>query len=85
MIALCGYADTWQAPAGWVAMPWKAHGGYGSQGKGRGRENAAREVVWFSPACLNPAELARDAMTRPLAVRDADYTGTLFESEPAHA
>jgi hypothetical protein len=84
-IALCGYADTWQAPAGWVAMPWKAHGGYGSQGEGRGRENAAREVVWFSPACLNPAELARDAMTRPLAVRDADYTGTLFESEPAHA
>ena len=83
-IALCGYADTWQAPAGWVAMPWKAHGGYGSQGEGRGRENAAREVVWFSPACLNPAELARDAMTRPLPARGSDFTGTLFdESETA--
>ena len=83
-IALCGYADTWQAPAGWVAMPWKAHGGYGSQGEGRGRENAAREVVWFSPACLNPAELARDAMLRPLPARGSDFTGTLFdESETA--
>jgi len=83
-IALCGYADTWQAPAGWVAVPWKAHGGYGSQGEGRGRENARREVVWFSPHCLNPAELARDAMLRPLPARGSDFTGTLFdESETA--
>ena len=82
-IALCGY-DSIEMPAGWQLLRWKAAGGYGSQGDGRGRANAGREVVWFSPACLNPAELARDAMTRPLAVRDADYTGTLFE-EPAHA
>ena len=79
-IALCGY-DSIEMPDGWQLLRWKAAGGYGSQGDGRGRENAGREVVWFSPACLNPAELARDAMTRPLAVRDADYTGTLFESE----
>lgn len=77
-IALCGY-DSIEMPDGWQLLRWKAAGGYGSQGDGRGRENAGREVVWFSPACLNPAELARDAMTRPLAVRDADYTGTLFE------
>ena len=81
-IALCGY-DSIEMPDGWQLLRWKAAGGYGSQGDGRGRENAGREVVWFSPACLNPAELARDAMTRPLAVRDADYTGTLFESEAA--
>ena len=81
-IALCGY-DSIEMPAGWQLLRWKAAGGYGSQGDGRGRANAGREVVWFSPACLNPAELARDAMTRPLAVRDADYTGTLFESEAA--
>lgn len=30
--------------------------GYGSQGEGRGRTNAAREVVWFSANCLKPRE-----------------------------
>ena len=25
---------------------------YGSQGNGTGRENAARECIWFSPHCL---------------------------------
>lgn len=24
------------------------------QGNGRGRENKEREVIWFSPHCLNP-------------------------------
>ena len=28
--------------------------GYGSQSNGRGRANAAREVLWFSPHCLRP-------------------------------
>lgn len=50
-IALCGYEGEHDM-CGWKAVPWKAHGGYGSQGNGRGRENAAREVVWFSPHCL---------------------------------
>ncbi len=50
-IALCGYESTWQPPAGWRAVKWRTPGGYGSQGNGRGRENAAREVAWFSPAC----------------------------------
>ena len=40
-------------PDGWKPLRWKAAGGYGSQGAGRGRENAAREVVWFSPHCLD--------------------------------
>jgi hypothetical protein len=39
-------------PDSWTVVPWKAHGGYGSQGDGRGRENAARETIWFSPNCL---------------------------------
>ncbi len=51
-IALCGY-DSIEMPAGWRMVRWKAAGGYGSQGEGRGRENAAREVVWFSPHCLD--------------------------------
>jgi hypothetical protein len=50
-IALCGYAGEHDMPEGWEAVAWKAHGGYGSQGNGRGRDNADREVVWFSPHC----------------------------------
>lgn len=56
-IALCGY-DTEHGdamPDGWHAYSWKANGGYGSLGNGRGRANAGREVVWFSPYCLNQA------------------------------
>jgi hypothetical protein len=51
-IALCGYDGEHVMPEQWTAVHWKAHGGYGSQGEGRGRMNAAREVVWFSPHCL---------------------------------
>ena len=53
-IALCGYAgehDDLQ-DAGWDVLPWKAKGGYGSQGTGRGRDNASRERIWFSPHCI---------------------------------
>jgi DNA adenine methylase len=50
-IALCGY-DSLQMPEGWTMLRWKARGGYGSQGEGRGRENASREVIWFSSHCL---------------------------------
>jgi hypothetical protein len=56
-IALCGYQDEHAMPAGWVSVRWKAHGGYGSQGQGRGRANAAREVVWFSRHCQSPHDL----------------------------
>lgn len=51
-IALCGYDGEHEMPDGWTAHSWKANGGYGSQSDGRGRSNAAREVVWFSPHCL---------------------------------
>jgi hypothetical protein len=50
-IALCGYAGEHEMP-GWDCVPWKARGGYGSQAEtGRGRDNARRERVWFSPHC----------------------------------
>ncbi len=52
-IALCGYEGEHQMPGSWTEIAWKATGGYGSQGEGRGRENAARERIWFSPACLD--------------------------------
>jgi hypothetical protein len=55
-IALCGYEGEHQMPDSWDCVAWKARGGYGSQGDGRGRENAARERIWFSPYCLKPQQ-----------------------------
>ena len=52
-IALCGYEGEHVMPESWTVAEWKAAGGYGSQGDGRGRENGARERIWFSPHCLN--------------------------------
>lgn len=57
-IALCGYASEGAdvlAEAGWTVHPWKAKGGYGSMGDSGGRVNSARETIWFSPHCLDPA------------------------------
>lgn len=51
-IALCGYEGEHAMPESWECVPWKAHGGYGAQRGGRGNQNAARERIWFSPACL---------------------------------
>ena len=55
-IAFAGYDCERQAPEEWTAVKWKAKGGYGSQGDRRGRDNAARETLWFSPHCLKPKE-----------------------------
>src|SRR3990167_9578665 len=49
-IALCGY-DGFTMPDGWTCEAWKASGGYGNQGDGRGRANANRERIWFSKYC----------------------------------
>jgi hypothetical protein len=56
-IALCGYEGEHQIPDSWSCEAWKARGGYGSQSDGRGRSNAGRERIWFSPYCLKPATL----------------------------
>jgi DNA adenine methylase len=80
-ICLAGYIDTWDAPAGWSVVRWRTSGGYGSQGNARGRENAAREALWFSPACLDPAADARASFSQPIRVRESDYAGTLFEED----
>ncbi|CAN5417060.1 hypothetical protein BH11PLA2_BH11PLA2_32370 [soil metagenome] len=53
-IALCGYAGEGHEPLadhGWTELAWKAAGGYSVQGNGRGRDNAAKERIWFSPHC----------------------------------
>jgi DNA adenine methylase len=51
-IALCGYDGEHDMPDTWECVAWKACGGYGSQGEARGRKNAGRERIWFSPHCL---------------------------------
>lgn len=56
-IALCGYEGEYDLPS-WDCVAWKAHGGYGRQGTGSGRDNAHRERIWFSPHCLKPIEYA---------------------------
>jgi hypothetical protein len=59
-IALSGYEGEHDMPEGWRIMKWKATGGYGNQGKekddenNKGKMNAHKERVWFSPHCLNP-------------------------------
>jgi hypothetical protein len=54
-IALCGYEGQYALPDTWSAVRWSAAGGYGNQGNGRGRENAKREVIHFSPHCIKPS------------------------------
>lgn len=50
-IALCGYEGEHNAleDLGWECVPWKAAGGYA---RGKAKENAYRERIWFSPHCL---------------------------------
>lgn len=58
-IALCGYEGEGHEQLeslGWDCIAWKAGGGYGSTGQARGRDNAHRERIWFSPACLKPSQ-----------------------------
>lgn len=50
-IALCGYDGDYAMPDDWEMARWKANGGYANAGSSRGRENAKRERMWFSPHC----------------------------------
>lgn len=57
-IALCGYEGEHEMPSDWRCIAWKANGGHANKSKGtnKGKENATRERVWFSPACLEQNE-----------------------------
>ena len=53
-IALCGYDEHEEmAQAGWNPYRWSASGGYANQGD-HSEVNRHREVIWFSPHCLQP-------------------------------
>lgn len=59
-IALCGYTgehDVLEA-LGWHRYGWSTNGGFANMSKKRTtNDNRHREVVWFSPHCLNPVGL----------------------------
>ena len=54
-LALCGYQGEHEMPANWECVAWKANGGYGAKGSGRGAANRHRERIWFSPGCFRPS------------------------------
>jgi DNA adenine methylase len=53
-IAVCGYEGDYQFPEDWEIFHWQTGGGFSSFAKDetRGKENARRETIWFSPFCL---------------------------------
>jgi hypothetical protein len=66
-IVLCGYSNVHDEllSHGWTKEYWQANGGYGNQGNGKGRANAHREALWFSPACLAVPQLDLFAQEAP--------------------
>jgi site-specific DNA-adenine methylase len=57
-IVLCGLEGEYPEieRAGWSKLAWKSRGGYGNRTK-KGKDNAARERLWFSPHCLKGAKV----------------------------
>jgi hypothetical protein len=51
-IALCGYDGDYGFPDTWEKYHWKANGGMANLGNARGKQNAKKEVIYFSPHCL---------------------------------
>lgn len=79
-IAICGY--DFEMPDGWERVNWKAHGGYGSQGEGRGRKNAKREVIWFSPACaaMQTDMFSQSVVAHPAPTREQESARRMLEA-----
>lgn len=58
-IALCGYAGEGHEvleAAGWECVAWQSHGGYGNR-SAKGKANAKKERMWFSPHCEREVSL----------------------------
>ena len=51
-IVLCGYDGDYSIPNDWKTYAWKANGGLANLGNDRGKDNAAKERIYFSPHCL---------------------------------
>lgn len=62
-IALCGYVGEGHEPleeAGWEVVAWKTGGGYGNRSQ-KGKDNSAKERIWFSPGCQASRDLFTEA------------------------
>ncbi len=70
-IVLAGYDGEHKMPDTWHVIHWKASGGYGSQGAGQARENATKERLWLSPACLS-IDPAHDLFSKMEGGRERD-------------
>lgn len=53
-IVVAGYEDEYDSLVkdGWRVYEWKAQGGYGNIGNGKGKENRHRERLFISPHCI---------------------------------
>jgi DNA adenine methylase len=53
-IAVCGLDGDFEFPKDWTTFHWNTTGGYSSYSKqaNRGKQNAKKETIWFSPNCL---------------------------------
>lgn len=51
-IALCGYEGDYDIPESWQIYAWKTNGGMANLGDTRGKDNSAKERIFFSPHCL---------------------------------
>jgi hypothetical protein len=51
-VVLCGYEGDHGIPISWKEYAWNANGGFANLGNDRGKENASKERIWFSPHCL---------------------------------
>ncbi len=51
-IVLCGYEGDYEIPPNWQTTSWKSNGGMANLGDSRGKDNAKKERIYFSPHCL---------------------------------
>jgi len=52
-IILCGYDNDYDIPDDWKIYSWSANGGFANLGNDRGKNNAKREMIYFSPYCFD--------------------------------
>jgi len=52
-IVVCGYDGDFKFPDTWKSYAWTANGGLANLGNDRGKDNSKREMIYFSPYCLN--------------------------------
>lgn len=56
-IVICGYEGTCEVPDNWQIYRWETNGGLGNLGNSRGKSNASKECIYFSPHCLKVNEI----------------------------